>query len=171
MSLKNVLIKLAEVPEGWLSVNVPNDLKARLRLMHRYVRPDDLAEEGLDKKPHITLAYGLSHGLQQDQIKKLLQLPRGAKIRIGGMSIFNNKDSDVLKFDVESDDLNRMHKQIESEIGLPGKTYKGYKPHITVAYLKKGTKLDKYKALEKMLIGKEFNADKIALRLGEARYE
>jgi len=168
-----MLIKLASgtTHEGWLGVNVPPELRARLRLLHRYIRPDDLAEDGIERDPHITVAFGLDKELPEDKVSQLLKLPRGARIKLGGLNMFQNPDSDVLKFDVDSEDLQRIHKQIEKEIGIPGKTFKDYNPHVSVAYLKKGSKLEKYKALERMLKGKEFQADKIRLTLGDNKYE
>ena len=59
---------------------------------------------------------------------------------------------------------------IKKEVGIPGETYSDYKPHVTVGYMKKGTPLDKYKALEKLLAGKEFAVDKVRLNIGEDKY-
>ena len=162
--------KLSAAKDGWLGVPAPRDMKERLKVFHKYIKRDELADDGIDRDPHITVAYGLDNIGEADRIK-VIQMPKGAKIKVKGISTFDNPDKTVLKFDIDSDDLKEIHNSIEKEIGLPGKTFKDYKPHMTIAYLKKGSDINKYKPLERLLKGKEFTVDNIRLRIGNENME
>jgi 2'-5' RNA ligase len=170
--LRDILNKIAadDKPSGWLGASVSPELGARMKLLHRYIRNDDLAEDGIERDPHITIAYGLANDLTSDKVAQLLRTAHGSKIRLGNMQVFDNPDNDVLNFEVLSDDLKNANQRIKDEIGLPGATFKEYNPHITVAYLKKGLDKNRYKLLEKLLKGKEFNIKSTKLRVGDREF-
>ena len=161
------LIKIAKKKgnEGWLGADVPPPIKARLRLVHKYIKPGDLSSLGIEKDPHITVAYGIDEKIPPQLAAKLLTLPKGAKVKVTGISVFENPEYDVLKYDIDSPKLKEIHKRIRDGIGLPGNIYKDYNPHITVAYLKKGSDTSKYEELDKILKGAEFNVSNARLNL------
>jgi len=153
--------------EGWAGIDASPEIKARLKVFHRYIRKSDLHADGLDKKPHVTLAYGLSDNITDEKKKQVMDTVKGLKLKIVGMSSFNNKDRTVLKLDIDSDGLRKAHKYIESNIGIPGKTFKDYKPHMTIAHLKPGADIEQYRPLERLLVGKEFPVSKVRVRIKE----
>ena len=170
--LKEILTKLsAEAPSGWLGIQLPRELKARMRMIHRHIRREDLAEKGVEMSPHVTVAYGLDPNLPDDVSEELLNLPRGRRLKLGKMDFFKTPEGQVLMFRVEPvDELSKVKEAVRERFGIPGETHKDYKPHATVAYLKDGVPLDRYRSLERMLEGKEFDTSKTRLRLGERRF-
>jgi 2'-5' RNA ligase len=58
-------------------------------------------------------------------------------LTIGKLSLFKKKNEDVLKLEVKSQCLRKLNKAVGKVDDLPGETFKKYKPHITVAYVKK----------------------------------
>jgi 2'-5' RNA ligase len=101
------------------------------------VDPDD-PTIGREKAPHITVAYGLSKDVTEEMIREVIADQKPIEVTLGKTSIFENEKYDVLKVDVTSPELSAINKRIEDDLGLPGKTFDGYEPHITIAYLKKG---------------------------------
>lgn len=94
---------------------------------------------GLEENPHITILYGLHKEVTIDQIKQVLEeFKDGIDIEIDGIGIFENKDFDVVKFNVvPTDSLQSLHNNLSE---LPNSNeYPEYKPHITICYTKKGT--------------------------------
>lgn len=101
----------------------------------KYIKPEWVNETDKDI-PHVTLLYGL---LSNDTgplraIGKLFNSP--IKLSIGNLNYFDTEESDVLYASVESKELHKIHKMLSR---LPNENkYLKYKPHVTIAYLKKG---------------------------------
>lgn len=119
------------------------------------IDPADLytAEEGygLEDQPHITALYGLDTQEPEDARKALADFGP-VKARIGNASVFENDKYDVLKFDITGDDVHRLNAELRK---LPHKSdFPDYKPHMTVAYLKKGT-AQKYAGFKMGISSKE----------------
>jgi len=124
---------MVEIPElenkvqKWQKANIVNNM---------------LAEDGLEIDTHVTLFWGL-HDTYINQLKEIFNdFGKNIEISLGKMSLFNSDDHDVLKVDVDSPDLNKLHKIIENK--LPNtKSFKDYHPHLTIGYFKKGV-VDKF---------------------------
>ena len=144
---------------GWLGVDMPMQVKIRMALIQRAIDPEDLYTDkagfGFDKNPHVTLAYGHEENDPEATRKAISDIGSGEG-RLGGLSSFNNKDYNVLKFDVDSDHLRTLNKRVRERIPMPGQTFPDYNPHVTVAYLKPGVDVEKYRKLEKLLKTRRF---------------
>ena len=110
--------------------------------IHDGIDSKDLYEEeddrtfGLEDEPHCTLLYGLEEQVTVDQVKEILDQHTFDTCRVHNASLFEN-DYDVLKFDVEGDSLHACNESLRE---LPyNNQYPDYHPHMTIAYLKKGT--------------------------------
>jgi 2'-5' RNA ligase len=94
---------------------------------------------GVEDEPHLTLLYGLHEEVTPAQVSKSLDGFIGEKVEIvaDGISLFENKDYDVVKINViPTTDLKDMNYSLRR---LPHTTdYPDYNPHLTVAYVKKG---------------------------------
>lgn len=118
------------------------------------IQPEDLyvkdGEYGIEKEPHCTILYGFHDEVNAedvfDLVKKNMPL-KPIEIRVKGISMFENNDFDVVKFDVNSDELKRLNgimKQLPNTNEFPE-----YHAHITIAYVKKGEGKKYIKPFEK----------------------
>lgn len=124
--------------------------------IHDGINPDDLYEEegdrtfGIEDEPHCTLLYGLEGSVTVEEVKEILDVHTFGTCKVHNASLFEN-DYDVLKFDVRGDSLHDCNKAL---CELPyNNQYPDYHPHMTIAYLKKGTG-DKYR---KRMKGHEYD--------------
>ena len=87
---------------------------------------------------HVTLKYGI-HTIDFTAARDLIQTIGPIDIELGPITKFNsNPEFDVIKIDVESADLHRLNKILSDSMKVTD-TYPVYQPHITIAYVKKGT--------------------------------
>lgn len=89
---------------------------------------------GREPDPHITVLYGL-HDHHPKGAQDVLAGFHAPQVRFGRVSHFSNPKFDVLKIDVHSPDLDDMHQALRK---LPNTQKFDYKPHTTVAYVKRG---------------------------------
>jgi 2'-5' RNA ligase len=116
---------------------------------------------GRELDSHITIKYGLLSD-EVEPIKKLFKNQKPFKATLGEIKHFEPKGMpfDVLCVEVFSKDLSDMNEKITKELkcatGLPSDEYH---PHITIAYIKKGTCKDLYG--NKEFVGKEITIDSV----------
>jgi 2'-5' RNA ligase len=115
--------------------------------IHDAIDPQDLYEEegdrtfGLEDEPHITLLYGLKDSVTVDQVTEIVDGFTFGPCILHNASLFKN-EYDVLKFDVRYPTKGGafLHKCNKALTTLPYQSnYPHYHPHMTIAYLKKGT--------------------------------
>ena len=139
---------LTEVEEvHTVMVNVP----ATEKLMNYIAKvPDEDVyklgdpEYGKTKRPHITVLYGIDPAEGEKTKKILAKVPKNLSATLGKVSLFHppGKDFDVLKIDVTSPTLAKVNALLRKSVKYTN-SYNEFKPHVTIAYLKKGTG-DKY---------------------------
>ena len=109
---------------------------------------------GIEKRPHVTALFGfICDKTSPEEVSELTKklFSNKLKIKVNGMSLFKNKDFDVLKFDIISPDLKKLNKALVEK--FPYKNdYPDYTPHMTIAYLKPGTGEKYAKKLSKNII-------------------
>jgi 2'-5' RNA ligase len=105
----------------------------------RFKIPDELLSErgGRETEPHITCKYGINEGISKPLIHLLTNFGK-VKATLGQTSIFEGED-DVLKIDVISADIRRLNSAIVQNIKTIDKFGSNFQPHLTIAYMKKGT--------------------------------
>jgi 2'-5' RNA ligase len=91
---------------------------------------------GIEDDPHITLFYGFD-GDDPTNVIKTLKGESGGNILIDDVDIFEKDEYDVLVAICSSTALQKLHKKLVDELELEDK-FPTYKPHITLAYFKKG---------------------------------
>lgn len=123
-------------------VMVPLTGQAAIELLGRanLVRDCDLADDGREESPHVTVRFGFKPEVTTGQIEAALRGKGPFELTLGKVSCFygedSGKDYDVLKVDVTSPQLKALHSILG---GLPNEaTHKDYKPHATIAYVKAG---------------------------------
>ena len=88
---------------------------------------------------HVTILYGLHSDIEDSEIEDLIDNMTAPEVTLKKISIFDNADKgfDVVKFDVEGEELFKMNKAFSEK---PHTTdYPDYHPHCTLAYVKAGT--------------------------------
>jgi broad specificity phosphatase PhoE/2'-5' RNA ligase len=115
-------------------------------------------EYGREDYLHITVFYGI-HSENPNEAIKLLSKEKSFKIKLDKISFFESDEQpyDVLKIDIKSSDLLRINEFLRKNIKESTVTFQDYKPHLTLAYLKKG--LGKKFDGNADLKGKEFEVE------------
>lgn len=142
--------------------NLPPDISKSVLVMSSQLKTKDLADDGRESTPHITVKYGL-HGENVGSVRKLLANESPVRVKVGDVSVFpatNERASDVVKIDVQSDDLARLNRKIAESVPNT-ETQKGYKPHITLGYVKPGLGEQYAKKIKNTLKGKTVTLDVI----------
>jgi hypothetical protein len=135
----NVPLEYQAGPHKFASTHVRLTGEAAIRLLQMAgaVRDEDLADDGRETEPHVTLLYGL-HGNNPVPVGNILKGTGPVMLHLGKISHFpggDGKDYDVLKCDVESRDLLWLNRKLRK---LPSTETFKYAPHATIAYVKKG---------------------------------
>lgn len=127
------------------------------------ISKEDLYEEngndyGLETEPHVTVLYGLHEEVDEEKLINFVKefcKSSPIEIQISKMGVFKNSKFEVLKLDVESQTLKALNKALSENFPYTSK-FPTYEPHITLAYLKKGTS-NKYLKELKTPIPKSLN--------------
>lgn len=109
-----------------------------------YIDPEDIYTggddtHGIQEFPHLTLLYGLHKEVTPEMVKSVFEgFTKDINIEVNGIGIFENNDYDVVKFNVNPDGaLQELHDKLSE---LPNSDqFPNYTPHITIAYVNKGT--------------------------------
>ena len=125
---------------GCVMVEVPvsnwNEITSFIDPEDVYTGGDD--SHGIQELPHVTILYGLHKEVTSEMVKSVFEEFTGnINIEVNGIGIFENKDYDVVKFNVNPDGaLQELHDKLSE---FPNSNeYPDYKPHITIAYVNKG---------------------------------
>lgn len=102
---------------------------------------------GREDESHCTVMYGI-HEKTPKEIRRLLKKVEPFDIKLGKINAFTNPEKfDVLKIEVLGTGLHKLHDLIKNNVEVT-ESYPEYKPHVTIAYLKKGH-ADKYVGSDK----------------------
>ncbi len=110
---------------------------------------------GLEFEPHITILYGLhSNEIKDNNIitncKSIMSEFTGL-INLQNISIFENDDFDVVKFDIENNFLINANAYLKNNYPYTTK-FSDYHAHCTIAYVKKGTGYKYIQTLPKPIV-------------------
>jgi 2'-5' RNA ligase len=101
-----------------------------------YVDKDD-PSYGRETEPHATVLFGFHEEVKDEDIEKEIDKVKTPKIEFKEISSFTNEKFDVLKFDVDSEDMHKMNAKFKK---FPHtNSFPDYHPHVTIAYLKPKT--------------------------------
>ena len=122
-----------------LQLNIPKweTILSKIDDEDLYTEEND-SSYGKEHEPHVTVLYGFTENTDVDKIEKILQtLKKPVEVTFTKIDLFENDQFDVVKFNVESKMLNKLHDYFKSNFENEDK-YPTYQPHATIAYVKKG---------------------------------
>jgi 2'-5' RNA ligase len=93
---------------------------------------------GRETSPHVTIKYGFSKDLTDEEVKKIIGKTKPFSVTANGLSTFDGEDFQVVKFDIRTDGvLLEMRKLCDA---YPNKdAHPTFHPHLTLAYVKKNS--------------------------------
>lgn len=132
------------------------DVKNWDSFVHKLIDPNDvyLSEKegfGIESKPHVTVLFGIHDYVPTADVKKCLVPIRHIKCKTSIIDIFQNKDFDVVKFNIEGNYLKQMNKKLMESVDYTT-SHPEYKAHMTIAYVKPGTGVKYKKTLANLLV-------------------
>ena len=116
--------------------NLTGDLAFQVRELGYRIAFDDLAEDGREENPHITVKFGL-HTNDAEEVRTAMADKSPVAVQFGPASYFASDEYDVVKIDVIGKGLRELNAAIAE--ALPNtETHPEYTPHVTIAYVKPG---------------------------------
>jgi hypothetical protein len=112
---------------------------------------DGSGSYGIESNPHVTILYGLHENVKRTDFEKFLVPIRHIKCKSSKISIFPGSEFDVVKFDIESNYLEKMNSEIRENCDYTT-DFPEYKSNMTIAYVKPGTGKKYVKKLRNPLI-------------------
>lgn len=138
-------------------IDLPSEAAAGIKELAAKIPDADLAADGREDSPHITVKFGL-HTENVEDVRKVLADQGPITVTLGKTSTFEGVEggtADAVKVDIDSPELHELNKKVGA---LPnGDEHPEYIPHATVAYVKPG--LGKKYAGDESLVGKKITID------------
>lgn len=131
-----------------LEVNF-NNWNNCLKLVNDDIVYDDEKQSfGKETDPHITILFGFDNdSTDKNKLKNLVLTHINNKpitFNIMGLSYFEGDKFDVLKFDIESEQLTGLNELCKNNFKYSS-DFLDYHAHLTISYIKKGVLNDNYK--------------------------
>jgi 2'-5' RNA ligase len=124
----NLPENVASVIIQWGKLNIPDD--------NLYF--DEEGGLGRETEIHVTVKYGLTDPVPSKALLEIIRKTKPFTIKLTGISLFEQEKYDVVKLDVESEALRHLNAAITAQCDNEDK-HPEYVPHVTIAYVKKGT--------------------------------
>jgi 2'-5' RNA ligase len=117
--------------------NLPPALADHVRRAAAKIPDWALVDKGRETEPHVTVKYGL-HSDDPSTVRGIVSRHPQFDIRMGRTSHFpDSGHGDVVKAEVDSPQLHELHHAISNGTENTS-TFPDFKPHVTLAYVKKG---------------------------------
>ena len=108
-----------------------------MKEIQKLIDPNDLAPNGFEDNPHVTLLYGFDDSVVPEDVQKILDKVKITSFKTDKISYFPDFGSgEPLKFDIVGPEIMHINKLLQA-LPHPSTTFE-YRPHVTIAYLKKG---------------------------------
>lgn len=118
-------------------VELPEAQARQIRQLSEQIPDADLAEDGREDAPHVTVKFGLTED-NVEAVREALADEGPIRVTFGEVSVFpDSGNGDVVKVEVESEGLRRLNKKIAKAVPSED-THPTYQPHATIAYVQPG---------------------------------
>lgn len=104
-----------------------------------YIKPHDQSY-GIETEPHITVLYGIHEDEAEPEIVEnvMKENMEDVTVTISKISIFENEEYDVVKYDVPPTEQLLEYRKIFEDNFENTQSFPDYHPHMTLAYVKPG---------------------------------
>lgn len=160
--------------KGWAAVRMDKSLSSKIQKWGKDNIPNEELNDGGDygkgreTDTHVTVLYGICTK-NREAVKSILEASKPITATLEKVGCFvNNDDFDVVIVKVNSPDLAKLHNTIADELHVE-KTHNEYRPHATIAYVKKGN-ARKY-AGDTIFQGEKITFNKAVFKDGESEEE
>lgn len=135
--------------------DLPENLKSLIKNIQKTIPKEDLynkndedgwLENGLQKLFHVTILYGIKDK-DFETIKEIYKKNNEIEISTDRIDYFEADDHCCAVIRCKSDDLRELHSKLKKELDVK-EDYPTYKPHIAIAYLQPGKKVNESKFKE-----------------------
>lgn len=140
--VEDIVSTLLEEDLGCLMLNIhPEEGSYILKWRRDNVNSADIDET--EQNPHVTVVYGFDRDVDPEEVFGIVRQFMPLTIELGQVTKFDGDDRDVLKIDVVSDRLVQLNAVlVETFKDRVTVTFPDYHPHVTLAYVRKGTCAD-----------------------------
>lgn len=127
---------------------------------------------GLELEPHCTILYGFHDDeFSLDDCLNMVIPVSQIEVSCKKISLFENEKYDVLKYDIESEQLKQLNSKFAKTF-VHTTSFPDYHAHCTIAYLKPGMGKKYVADVEKIFVPKEYkysfgSGDKVYIRKNE----
>jgi len=148
-TLKILIKEVIEEANGVSYDNGSTQFQADKKLAEDVIKlgksiPDELiygwGDYGRETDIHCTVLYGLVSD-DTEELRGIIEAFPKFSVTIRDITYFEQDDHDVMKIDVDGEELHRLHHLIDDNIENVN-SYPKYQPHITVAYVEKDLNRD-----------------------------
>jgi len=146
-------------------INLPEGLAERVRDVADLIPEADLAAQGRETEPHVTLQYGL-HDEAPDAVREALAGHGPVDLTLGRFDHFpDTGHGDVVYLGLETADRAKLMplRGAIAQSGEVSDTFPDYRPHISLAYVKPGTgeEIARYLNEHHSLAGQTFTGEAV----------
>jgi len=128
-AMLNLSSDVAPILRYWSKKHIP--------VVNLYINEDE-GMEGFETMPHVTVKYGL-HDTSPTKITEIAKNFGIIDLSFGNVTKFDhNPNFDVIKVDINGEKLRYLNIAISNEMEHTD-SFDSYKPHATLAYVKKGS--------------------------------
>jgi len=139
-ALEQLVAPAPSFPFSALLIPLPPALSQVLRALARAIPDQELTEQGRELYPHVTVLDGLDTA-DPELCRPLVEAEPPFVLHFGRTSAFAGthcgRPFDVLKVDIESDALARIHRRLAARLPHT-RPFPDYVPHATIAFLQPG---------------------------------
>ena len=121
-----------------VQVKIPDTVTELMIQYADEISEDDLSGDGIETNSHITIKYGIHSSNPDILALNNIMLPNILHATMKNTSIFECDEFDVLKVDIDSEDMTKLNHEITDAVENT-ETHPEYHAHATIAYLKSGT--------------------------------